>query len=225
MADVDGNDAVEAYDSALILQYVVGIIEIFPVELPLRCDAPLANVDIRVENDRLIFSSEENLYAFTLQVDNSDKILGNPNISGEDVIMAYNQEDYTLALASASEIKGDFLSIPFKHNVSEICLFLILNTQNISRTVYLNSAPIVSSMNGNYPNPFNPETTISFQIATGETGELSIFNVKGQRLVKEQFDSGEHTYRWQAEGYGSGIYFYRLSTGSFCKTNKMIMIK
>ncbi|MDP8323261.1 MAG: choice-of-anchor D domain-containing protein [Candidatus Stygibacter australis] len=225
VADVDGNDEVGAYDSALILQYVVGIIEIFPVELPLRCDAPLANVDIRVENDRLIFSSEKNLYAFTLQVDNSDKILGNPNISGEEVIMAYNQEDYTLALASASEIKGDFLSIPFKHNASEICLSLVINTEKIRRTVYLNSDPVVSSLNGNYPNPFNPETTISFQIAVGETGELSIFNVKGQRLIKESFGSGEHTFRWQAKGYGSGIYFYRLSTGSFSKTYKMVMIK
>ena len=225
VANVDGNDEVEAYDAALILQYVVGIIETFPADLPLRWSAPIANVDIRIENDQLIFNSEDYLYAFTLQIDNSKKILGNPDISGKDVMMAYNQENYNLALASASEIKGDFLSIPFKQNASEICLSLVLNTEKISRTVYLDPAPGVSSLNGNYPNPFNPETTISFQIAAGETGELSIFNVKGQRLVKEQFDSGEHTYRWQAKGYGSGIYFYRLSTDSFCKTYKMVMIR
>ncbi|MDP8220708.1 MAG: T9SS type A sorting domain-containing protein, partial [Candidatus Stygibacter frigidus] len=193
--------------------------------LPLRCDAPLANVNIKVESDRLVFSSEENLYALTLQINSEVNILGNPDILGEDVMMAYNQQDYTLALASASEIKGDFLSIPYKQNVSELCLSLVLNTEKITRTVYLNSAPVASSLNGNYPNPFNPETTISFQIAQGETGELSIFNVKGQRLVKESFGSGEHTYRWQAKGYGSGIYFYRLSTDSFDKTCKMILIK
>jgi Secretion system C-terminal sorting domain/HYDIN/CFA65/VesB-like, Ig-like domain/Cep192 domain 4/PQQ-like domain len=225
VADVDGNDAVEAYDSALILQYVVGIIDIFPVELPLRGATPMANVDIRVENDRLVFNSDGNLYALTLQLDNKANILGNPEIMSNDVVTAYNEIDYIFALASAREIKGDFLSIPYKDSASELSLSLVLNTEKCNRVIYLNPVPLSSSIMGNYPNPFNPETTISFNIATGETGELSIFNVKGQKLISESFDSGEQTYRWQAEGYGSGIYFYRLTTNSICKTHKMILIK
>ncbi|MCF7911585.1 MAG: choice-of-anchor D domain-containing protein [Candidatus Cloacimonetes bacterium] len=223
VADVDGNDIVEAYDAALILQYVVGIIEIFPVELPLRGNAPTANVDIRVENGSLIFSSSHDLYAFTLQFDDL-YALGKPETTDKGLLMALNQDNNTLAIASAHEIQGDFLSIP-AGDFAEISMSLVLNTDHIRRTVSLDSAPAVSCLIGNYPNPFNPETSIQFQIAEGETGYLEIYNAKGQRLDNEKFESGYHTYRWQADKYSSGVYLYRLKTESVNKTHKMILIK
>jgi internalin A len=76
-----------------------------------------------------------------------------------------------------------------------------------------------------YPNPFNPATTIELNIKTGETGDLNIYNIKGQSLVNQKFQEGRHTFNWDAEQYPSGVYFYRLKTNSITETRKMAMLK
>ena len=76
-----------------------------------------------------------------------------------------------------------------------------------------------------YPNPFKPETTIKFSIKETETAELTIYNVKGQRIISENFEAGIHQYKWNADKYLSGIYFYKLKTKSYSKINKMVMLK
>ncbi len=77
----------------------------------------------------------------------------------------------------------------------------------------------------NYPNPFNPKTNIYFEIPQSETGILSIFNEKGQRIFKKKYNSGKHTIMWDAENYTSGMYFYRLETKQGIQTNKMVLLK
>ena len=77
----------------------------------------------------------------------------------------------------------------------------------------------------NYPNPFNPITNIRFDIKENETGVLSIFNLKGQIIETQRFNSGIHTYPWNANKQGSGLYFYRLQTESCTETKKMLLLK
>ena len=77
----------------------------------------------------------------------------------------------------------------------------------------------------NYPNPFNSETNIQFDIKDKETGILTIFNVKGQILVSKKFSSGRHDYFWNAENCGSGIYFYKLQTDNYTFVKKMVLLK
>ena len=77
----------------------------------------------------------------------------------------------------------------------------------------------------NFPNPFNPETTISFDIKEHETGILTIFNIKGQLIESHRFESGKHNYLWDASEQSSGIYFYKLKAGDFEKSKKMLLIK
>jgi hypothetical protein len=83
----------------------------------------------------------------------------------------------------------------------------------------------------NYPNPFNPETTIEFNVKKNEKGYLTIFNIKGQ-VVKEypEFQDGKHCVVWSGDDkhgkeVASGVYFYRLKTGSYNTVKKMIMMK
>ncbi len=94
-------------------------------------------------------------------------------------------------------------------------------------------APKVTRLEGNYPNPFNPETMISF--ATHQSGpvKLSIYNLKGQ-LVRSLLDSelpaGQHKLVWNGRDnsnnpVASGIYFYRMEAGKYSKTMKMMLIK
>ena len=85
--------------------------------------------------------------------------------------------------------------------------------------------PNATVLNSAYPNPFNPKTTISFDIKEGETGILTIFNVKGQKVISKSFIAGTHEFKWIADNNTSGVYFYKLQTASYSKINKVLMLK
>ena len=80
----------------------------------------------------------------------------------------------------------------------------------------------------NYPNPFNPTTSISWQSSIGSWQSLKIYDMNGKEL-EILFDgykpAGRYEIDFNASGLASGIYFYKLETGSFTKTKKMILLK
>ncbi|MDP8204180.1 MAG: FlgD immunoglobulin-like domain containing protein, partial [Candidatus Tenebribacter mawsonii] len=87
---------------------------------------------------------------------------------------------------------------------------------------------------GNYPNPFNPTTTISFSVTqNSDFVTLEIFNIKGQKvktLYKGIAEEGKHSVIWEGKdtngkSVSSGIYFYKLKTNSKELTRKMLMLK
>lgn len=91
-----------------------------------------------------------------------------------------------------------------------------------------NNIPVSYSLEQNYPNPFNPVTTIEFSIPAKEFVKLSVFNALGQEvavLVNEVRTAGTHEISWDAGGVNSGVYFYRLTSGEFTETKKMILLK
>ena len=80
----------------------------------------------------------------------------------------------------------------------------------------------------NYPNPFNPDTKITYQIAKSGFVTLKVFNVLGKEvatLVNEEKNAGEYKVGFNASQLSSGIYFYRLESGSNVKMNKMLLLK
>ncbi len=85
--------------------------------------------------------------------------------------------------------------------------------------------PINTKLYSNHPNPFNPLTTINFDIKDNESGTLILFNIKGQIIVSHQFESGKHNYIWDATKQASGIYFYKLQTQTITETRKMVLLK
>ena len=99
------------------------------------------------------------------------------------------------------------------------------------------STPAHSALFPNHPNPFNPETTIQYQLAEGSRVSMSVYNVLGaevQRLVDENQPAGVYSIRWDGrDTYGKqvagGIYIYKIeavgSSGRFVQTKKMILMK
>jgi hypothetical protein len=88
--------------------------------------------------------------------------------------------------------------------------------------------PLVFSLEQNYPNPFNPVTNIKFQIPVSEFVSLKIFDVLGNEvavLVNEFKSAGIYRLSFNASELGSGVYFYKLISGSFIETKKMILMK
>jgi len=91
----------------------------------------------------------------------------------------------------------------------------------------------------NYPNPFNPTTTIGFRVAgtgmgSGVSGlgsrwvKLTVYDLLGREvaeLVNEMMAPGDYSVRWNAAGFASGVYFYRLTAGSYVESRKMILVR
>ncbi len=91
------------------------------------------------------------------------------------------------------------------------------------------SIPTTYALNQNYPNPFNPTTEISFDLRQASHVNLTIYNVLGQKvetLVDEYREAGHYDdVTWDAGSYSSGVYFYRISAGTFTDTKKMLLLK
>jgi hypothetical protein len=93
--------------------------------------------------------------------------------------------------------------------------------------------PFVTSLDKNYPNPFNPETTIRFSTKEAGKVKLSVYNLKGQlirNLVNNTLTSGSHHVVWNGKdengnNVASGIYLYRMETSNFTSTQKMMLMK
>jgi photosystem II stability/assembly factor-like uncharacterized protein len=80
----------------------------------------------------------------------------------------------------------------------------------------------------NYPNPFNPSTTIQFSLPKATYVTLTIYNSLGQevaKLVSEQMSAGIYTTEWNASGFASGVYYYRIEAGSFTETKKLVLLR
>ena len=81
---------------------------------------------------------------------------------------------------------------------------------------------------GNYPNPFNPATTIVFNLPFASDAKLEVYNILGQRvatLVDEYLNSGEYSFEWDGSNVASGLYLYRLTTNEFSTTQQMVLMK
>ena len=84
------------------------------------------------------------------------------------------------------------------------------------------------SLNQNYPNPFNPTTVIGFDLPVDGNVSLKVFNMMGEEvgeLVNEYRSAGKHQIAFDASGIPSGVYFYRLESGSHRSIKKMLLIK
>ncbi|HAX47943.1 MAG TPA: hypothetical protein DCX92_03070, partial [Bacteroidetes bacterium] len=83
----------------------------------------------------------------------------------------------------------------------------------------------------NFPNPFNPVTSINFDIPAGTPGgntKLTIYDLTGRViavLADAELRPGKYSVKWNAANYASGVYFYRLESGSYRDIKKMVVVK
>jgi hypothetical protein len=82
----------------------------------------------------------------------------------------------------------------------------------------------------NFPNPFNPGTTIEYDVLESGKVYLSVYNIRGQevaRLIDGEYKTGpvKYSYYWNTEGLSSGIYFYEVRVNSFKDTKKMLLLR
>ena len=90
------------------------------------------------------------------------------------------------------------------------------------------AVPDEFSLGNNYPNPFNPVTTITFSLPSSSSVTLKIYNMLGEAvetLAENTFPAGYHSVDWNASGYSSGLYFYRIEADNFSATKKLMLTK
>ncbi|MCH8928105.1 MAG: T9SS type A sorting domain-containing protein [Candidatus Marinimicrobia bacterium] len=83
-------------------------------------------------------------------------------------------------------------------------------------------------LHSNFPNPFNPVTTLKYSLPVPGKVVLTIFDLRGreiERLVNNELSAGVHTIVWDASNVASGVYFYRLQANDFTQTKKMALLK
>lgn len=88
--------------------------------------------------------------------------------------------------------------------------------------------PVTYELKGNYPNPFNPATTIEFGLPERGMAKLTVFNTLGEpvaELVNGMTEAGKHAITFDAANLPSGAYFYLLEAGKYVKTMKMLLVK
>ncbi|MBW6515249.1 MAG: choice-of-anchor J domain-containing protein [Candidatus Cloacimonetes bacterium] len=134
----------------------------------------------------------------------------------------YDEQSVYMALNCVSNYAFVFFVDDFK--------VLSIGEVSVDDEYLLHPAPLTAR---NYPNPFNPETTIEFNISQSGRTKLEIFNIKGQKialLLDEYLTTGTHMIAWsgrdnQENEVTSGIYFYRLTTTNDNFTGKMMLLK
>ncbi|MBM2839933.1 MAG: 5'-Nucleotidase domain protein [Bacteroidetes bacterium] len=80
----------------------------------------------------------------------------------------------------------------------------------------------------NYPNPFNPTTAIGFQLTANSFVSLKVFDLLSREiatLVEKEMQPGMHAVSWDATGFSSGVYLYRMRSGSFTQTRKLVLMR
>ena len=109
----------------------------------------------------------------------------------------------------------------------------LINEQNLIGKSAESKLPLKYGLYQNYPNPFNPETQIRYIIPEAAEVSLKIYNILGREvrtIVSGKKEKGEYTVKWDGKdasgiSAASGIYFYRLTAGSFVSAKKMVRLK
>ncbi|MBN1482883.1 T9SS type A sorting domain-containing protein [candidate division KSB1 bacterium] len=92
----------------------------------------------------------------------------------------------------------------------------------------VNGNPVDFVLDQNYPNPFNPMTSIQFSISETRYTTLTVYNHLGkvvETMVSQELNPGTHIFTFNAQDIPSGVYFYKLQSGSQAQVNKMILMK
>ena len=161
------------------------------------------------------------------------------NKSGELFITNQNPEKgfSILEFARTGEVVEDTFSLKLENGIQDIGIYykLIDGTKKIVQkgTINVNGSilPTKVALYPAYPNPFNPITTIRFDIPEVEMrliATLHIYDIRGrlvETLVNGLMFPGTYAVQWQADGFASGMYFARLRYGKEMKTQKILLLK
>lgn len=173
----------------------------------------LTNADATDDGGNRIFKNGNRDTLFALYNNSNSRIMAQNNFWGSG-----NPDSVAMVIVDSSDIAslGKVNYVPFWSDIR------INSVKDESRT------PSVFTLRQNFPNPFNPETTVPFSLRAGARVTLKIYDLLGRKvaeLADRDFEAGEHFVRWNAAGMPSGVYFTRLTANGVSETGKMVLQK
>ena len=152
---------------------------------------------------------------------NDFSVLGTTNLTTftDNEVSLLVEYAYHVIAIWGEEIEGE--SLP-----SNVVIAVCVDEESETNPIF------VTKLIGNFPNPFNPQTTIEFNLDKYDAVTIDIFNIRGQKiknLVDDYFDKGNHSVVWYGNDnfgnqVGSGIYFYVMKTNGYAATKRMILL-
>ena len=207
-------------------------VHIMPVnDAPMFVDFPDTVEIVLGEVDTLILSE----YSFDIDDPDSVLIWSTFDCIGADSIACVTMNADTAFIQTIGDLSG-----------TQELTFLVTDTSGASDTtsviIYVKAPvgiasdgliPLEYSLANNYPNPFNPQTTISYGLPKQSDLSLIIYNIMGQEIMRwdeQNSQAGFYQKIWNGRNksgvsVGSGVYFYRIIAGDFVQTKKMVLLK
>ena len=248
VGDVSGNGQVCAYDAALVLRYVVGLLCCFPAEgggvsKPVYAERTICVGGMGRRGDGGVVIS--------LLIDEMEGVIsGEFELSWEGAAASeIRTSDLTSDYLSVSNVYEDRVRFSFAGaespvgggRIAEILFSCAPEALTVDR-VYLNEGripvrvvktPTVYRLAENYPNPFNPETTISYDIAKAGAVRLSVYALTGQQirtLVDGERSAGSYSVVWDGtddagRDVASGVYLCRMIVADYSAVRKMLLVR
>lgn len=158
-----------------------------------------------------------------------------PDASGKSFSISLNQ---TVQVDVSTSINGEIWNL---NELGYLVFIQDAQTKTVHQSEYMTYDQIVTtdvkteatrpsnySISQNFPNPFNPSTTIKYTLPEATNVNIKIFNVIGKEiasLVNEEKQAGNHQSEFNASNLPNGVYFYRIIAGKFSETKKMILLK
>jgi hypothetical protein len=224
LGDVSGNGTVSAYDAAMVLQYVVGLITLTDAQKE-AADVNKSGVITALDAALILQYTVGLITQFPAQK-------GAPILTAKEEnqiltkIIAELEND-TSDSRNGPDRDGAHLTADQKHVLEQL-----------KQLIWRQSLPGHTALLQNYPNPFNPETWIPYELAQDASVTIRIYDVKGQ--IVRQLDLGkqkagryvdkEKAAHWDGKDQtgkaaSSGLYFYTLKAGNFQATRRMVIVK
>jgi len=266
LGDVSGDEQITAYDATLILQFVVGLITKFPaaisssppdipprnhtVSVPKLSVAPGERVRVPITIDDVSGVTSGGI-VLTCDTDMLNVIEVTPSGMMSGYYWQYRAQNNQIRIAFAGTNRavggGALFYIECEGNIhaagqqipiilEKVQLGNSLNVTKIHGSVTV--SPAKTALLSNYPNPFNPETWLPYQLSNDAFVTISIYNAKGQLIRTINSDNknagiyvtkDRATY-WDGkdnlgQSVASGVYFYSLQAGDFRATRRMVVMK
>ena len=243
---------INPFDASLVLQKRVGLIATFPVQDPTSENHPQGTASPKLMPDQRTLSLVMGEGYLSLYADDRSKLLaGDLTLTGINGRVEIGAElaDYL----SASTTTNDGLRIVFAGAEAVIGPGELLRVYGVRPTTAalvratFNNGEITGTASGltslatpnafalhpNMPNPFNPETTIRFELPQTATIQLDVFDILGQKvrtLVAGSLQAGTHSAVWDGRNdagaqVGNGVYLYRIETDGFTQMRRMLLLK
>jgi DNA-binding XRE family transcriptional regulator len=185
------------------------------------CSNMELNLSFGLEAGDITIITDTTYYGMGLKVNETRKLKKTTEVTG-------NKYKFTYLTNSTIQMFYNELGTSYKITKEQYAVNIDVTAQGLTGIEKNNPGPTEYALFQNYPNPFNPSTTITYKITAGGLVSLKVYNPLGEEikdLVNEYQSPGLHSVKFSAGTLPSGIYVYRLKSGSYSNSKKFILLK